>query len=125
MNQPRAASGTRVDETIDVGAPYGSPHPEQDEVPMWFILSFAASTILAILAYAQSKRFVTRRLRYVDAVQSALAPFIAGAVVAVVALPLVAVIPLVGIGTALSLGLAVGLGVSAGAREVKHRLPGY
>ena len=48
---------------------------------MWFILSFAASTILAILAYAQAKNFVTRRLRYVDAVQSALAPIIAGVVV--------------------------------------------
>ena len=92
---------------------------------MWFILSFAASTILAILAYAQAKNFVTRRLRYVDAVQSALAPFVAGVVVAVIALPLVAFLPLVGIGTALGLGFAVGAGVAAGAREVKHKLPGY
>ena len=73
---------------------------------MWFILSFAASTILAILAYAQAKNFVTRRLRYVDAVQSALAPIIAGVAVAVVALPLVAFLPLVGVGTALGLATA-------------------
>jgi hypothetical protein len=92
---------------------------------MWFILSFAASTILAILAYAQAKSFVTRRLRYVDAVQSAIAPFIAGAAAAVIALPIVASVPLVGIGTALGLGLAVGAGVAAGAREVRHKLPGY
>jgi hypothetical protein len=90
---------------------------------MWFLLSFAISTVLAILAYAQARNFVTRRLRYVDAVQSAIAPWIAGAAVAVICLPLVAFIPLVGIGTALTLGLAVGAGVAAGAREVKHKLP--
>jgi hypothetical protein len=92
---------------------------------MWLILSFAASFLLATFAYVQTKGFVTRRLRYVDAVQSVFAPIIAGAVAAVIALPIVAFLPLVGAGTALSLGLAVGFGVSAGAREVKHRLPGY
>ena len=92
---------------------------------MWTILSFAASFLLATFAYAQAKGFVTRRLRYVDAVQSVFAPIIAGAVAAVIALPLAAFLPLVGTGTALSLGLAVGFGVHAGAREVKHRLPGY
>ncbi len=92
---------------------------------MVFILSFAASFLLATFAYVQAKGFVTRRLRYVDAVQSVFAPIIAGAVAAVIALPLVAFIPLVGAGTALSLGLAVGFGVAAGAREVKGRLTGY
>ncbi len=92
---------------------------------MWFLLSFLASTVLAILAYAQARNFVTRRLRYVDAVQSAIAPWIAGAAVAVICLPIVAFLPLVGIGTALTLGLAVGAGVAAGAREVRHKLPGY
>jgi hypothetical protein len=90
---------------------------------MWFLLSFLASTVLAILAYAQARSFVTRRLRYVDAVQSAIAPWIAGAAVAVICLPIVAFLPLVGVGTALVLGLAVGAGVAAGAREVKHKLP--
>ena len=93
---------------------------------MLFLLSFLASSVLAVLAYAQARSFVTRRLRYVDAVQSALAPIVAGVVVAVVALPLVALLPLVGVGPALTLGLAVGAGVAAGAREVKHKLPaGY
>jgi hypothetical protein len=92
---------------------------------MWFLLSFLASTVLAILAYASARNFVTRRLRYVDAVQSALAPIIAGVCVAVICLPIVAFLPLVGFGTALTLGLAVGAGVAAGAREVRHKLPGY
>lgn len=92
---------------------------------MWFLLSFAITTILAMVGYAQARSFVTRRLRYVDAVQSALAPIIAGVAVAVIALPIVAFLPLVGVGTALSLGLAVGAGVATGAREVRHKLPGY
>ncbi|MDB4913209.1 MAG: hypothetical protein JWM95_853 [Gemmatimonadetes bacterium] len=99
---------------------------------MWMILSFAASTVLAILAYAQARNFVTRRLRYVDAVQSTIAPFIAGIGAAVISLPVVSllgVIPIigsiVGFGTALTLGLAVGTGVAAGVRDIRNKLPGY
>ena len=92
---------------------------------MLFLLSFVVSTVIAILAYAQARSFVTRRLRYVDAVQSALAPVIAGAAAAVVALPIVALVPVIGLGTALTVGVAVGAGVAAGAREVKHKLPGF
>lgn len=92
---------------------------------MFFILGFLASTAIAILGYAQAKSFVTRRLRYVDAVQGTLAPFVAGIAAAVIALPVVALIPLIGTGTALSFGLAVGTGVAAGAREVRHSLPRY
>ena len=92
---------------------------------MWVLLSFAISTVLAILAYAQSRNFVTRRLRYVDAVQSRLAPIVAGVATALVASALCALLPLVGVGTALSIGLAVGTGVAAGARDVKRHLPGY
>ena len=40
---------------------------------MWYmILSFVISTALVMLAFAQTRNFVTRRLRYVDAVQSAI-----------------------------------------------------
>ncbi len=90
-----------------------------------FILGFLASTAIAMVAYAQSRNFVTRRLRYVDAVQSAFAPWVAGAAAAVIALPLVAFLPILGVGTALTLGLSVGLGVASGARDVRHHLPGY
>jgi len=34
---------------------------------MIFLLSFLASTVLAIVGFAQARAFVTRRLRYVDA----------------------------------------------------------
>ena len=90
---------------------------------LYILLSFAATTVVAIIAYAQARNFVTRRLRYVDAVQNALAPWVAGIGAAMIAMPLVAIIPLLGIGTALSFGFAVGAGVAAGAREVRGTLP--
>jgi hypothetical protein len=92
---------------------------------MFVILSFAISLVLVTLAYAQSRNFVMRRLRYVDAVQNALAPVVAGLGAAVVTWPIFALLPLVGLGTALSVGFAVGAGVAAGARAVRHSLPRY
>jgi hypothetical protein len=66
-----------------------------------------------------------RRLRYVDAVQNALAPVIAGVGAAVIAWPIFGLLPLLGLGTALSVGFAVGAGVASGARAVRHSLPRY
>jgi ABC-type microcin C transport system permease subunit YejB len=88
------------------------------------LLSFLLSTVVAIVAYAQARNFVTRRLRYVDAVQTAIAPFIAGVAAALIAVPFTA-LPLIGVGTALTFGLAVGAGVAAGARDVRRSLPRY
>jgi hypothetical protein len=92
---------------------------------MIFLLSYLASTVLAIVGFAQARAFVTRRLRYVDVVHSRLAPIVAGVGAALLALPLVAIIPFLGLGTALSFGISVGAGVLAGSRDVRGRLSGY
>jgi hypothetical protein len=92
---------------------------------MIFLLSFLVSTVLAIVGFAQARAFVTRRLRYVDAVHTKLAPIVAGVGAALLALPLVAIIPFLGVGTALSFGISVGAGVLAGSRDVRGRLSGY
>jgi hypothetical protein len=89
-----------------------------------FLLSFLASTVLALVGYSQARAFVTGRLRYVDAIHSAFAPIIAGLGAALLALPLVAIVPFVGAGTALSFGLSVGFGVAAGSRDVRRRISG-
>jgi hypothetical protein len=91
---------------------------------MFVLLSFIAGTLLAMVGYAQARAFVTTRLRYVDAVHTAAAPFIAGIGAALVALPIVAFIPYLGGGTALGFGVAVGAGVASGSREIRRRLPG-
>lgn len=91
----------------------------------FLLLSLLASAAVAVIAYAQARSFVMRRLRYVDAVQGTLAPIVAGIGAALVALPIVALLPLVGVGTALTFGFAVGAGVAAGARQVRTSLPRY
>lgn len=92
---------------------------------MYLILSILISLAASMLAYAQARSFVTRRLRYVDAVQTPLAPFVAGILAFIALLPVAAILPLVGVGTAVSVGIAVGAGVAAGARDVRHSLPRY
>lgn len=84
-----------------------------------FLLSFAIATVLAIVLHGSARRFVRSRLRYVDAVQKAVAPWLAGGAVFCVGAVL-AGLPFIGIGTALTAGLAVGTGVAAGARDIRQ-----
>lgn len=86
---------------------------------MMFLLSFAISFIAATLAYNRSRAFVRTRLRFVDAVQSPLAPILAG-LGAAVAIGIFTFLPLIGAGTALSVGLATGMGVASGAKDAKN-----
>jgi len=87
------------------------------------LIAFALSMAAVIIGFTQAKDFVSRRLRYVDAVRSPLAPIVAGVGAALVALPIVWMLPLVGVGTALAFGLSVGMGVAAGNKEIHRSLP--
>lgn len=80
-------------------------------------LAFAA----AAFGYLSTRGFVRRKLAYVDAVHGGAAPLIAGAIAAVVAMPVMGILPFVGGGTALLFGASVGLGVKAGARDTQRR----
>jgi hypothetical protein len=66
--------------------------------------------------YAWAKGFVRKRLRFVDAVYTRQAPWIAGGAAALVAMPL-ALLPIVTVGTAVVLGIGVGLGVRVAQRD--------
>lgn len=80
------------------------------------LVAFAA----AVFAHGSTRRFVRTRLRYVDAVQRGVVPWMAGGVTFLLASVLVPFLPLVGAGTALSVGLAVGTGVAAGVRDIRR-----
>jgi len=85
---------------------------------LWIGVTGAGS----IWGYVTSRRFVRRRLRFVDAAQKPVAPLLAGGAAALVAAPLAA-LPLLTIGTAAAFGIGIGLGVRHGQNDVK-RLPG-
>jgi len=86
---------------------------------MFFMITALIALTAGFISYAQARRFVSSRLRYVDAAQNRFLPFIAGLGAAVLALPVVFLLPLVGVGTAAILGLGVGTGVAVGAKDVR------
>ena len=67
--------------------------------------------------FVLSRRFVRRRLRFVDALQNPAAPLIAGVVAGAIALP-VTILPLVTILTAAAFGVGVGTGVASGRKAL-------
>jgi len=69
-----------------------------------------------------TRRFVRRRLRFVDAVQSPAAPIVAGVAATAIALP-VTILPLVTVLTAVAFGLGVGGGVASGRKAFKALPP--
>lgn len=100
-----------------------SPQDRDEGVTVFALLAFALSTAAVIIGFTQAKDFVSRKLRYVDAARSPLAPVVAGVGAAIVAAPIVWMLPFVGVGTALAFGLSVGMGVAAGNREIHRSLP--
>lgn len=88
----------------------------------WTAISIAIAFSLALFGFITTRRYVENRLRYVDAVQNPIAPFIAGGATTVVAMLLFSFIPFVGFWSAVSLGVGVFTGVASGARENRRRL---
>lgn len=84
---------------------------------MDLLLWLAATGGAGLYGYIQSRRFVRRRLRFVDAVEKPVAPVVAGSLAALAALPVAALLPVIGVGSALLFGASVGLGVRHGVRD--------
>ena len=82
-------------------------------------VALAASVIAGVGGYLVSRSFVRRRLRFVDAVQSPVAPLIAGAFAFMIALPLT-LLPVVTMSVAVLFGLGCGLGTASGVRALRR-----
>ena len=80
---------------------------------------FFVTLAAGIVGYLVARRFVSRRLRFVDAVQSRFAPVVAAVTGSIAILPLTA-LPLVTIATAVVFGIGAGLGTASGARLVRR-----
>ena len=89
---------------------------------MFELIGLIATGVVSVGGYLQSRRFVRRRLTYVEAVRKPGAAVVAGVGAAVVAMPVVALLPLIGGGTALLFGAGVGAGVAAGAKDIRRRI---
>lgn len=87
---------------------------------MFELVALGVTLGSAIVGYFAARRFVSERLRYVDAVQRPLVPVAIGIGAAIVATPIVWLLPLVGTGTAIIFGASVGVGVAAGRRAIQR-----
>jgi hypothetical protein len=69
--------------------------------------------------YILARNFVRRRLRFVDAIHSPFAPWVAGVTAAVLMWPL-ALLPAISAATAIVFGIGTALGTASGARFLRR-----
>lgn len=84
---------------------------------MLITLGIFVAAVVAGFALASS--FVRRRLRFVDAVYSPAAPWLAGLAVAVIAWP-IAILPIVTTTATTLFGLGAGLGTASGVKALRR-----
>ncbi len=87
---------------------------------MFDLLYLAVTVVAAGAGYLLTRDFVARRLRFVDAIQSPLAPFAVAGLVALVAWPL-ALLPFVTKMTAAVTAIAAGFGTASGAKAIRRQ----
>jgi hypothetical protein len=81
---------------------------------------YLAVTVAAVaVGFLLAKGFVRRRLRFVDAVYSPAAPWIAGLGAALVAWP-AAALPLITTATTTLFGVGAGLGTASGVKALRR-----
>ena len=89
------------------------------------LIGLAAMGAITATGYFKARGFVSRRLRFVSAVQRPGMAVAAGVGAAVAAAPVVWLLPGGGTGTALLFGAGVGAGVHAGVQRIRRNwLPG-
>jgi len=86
---------------------------------MFELIALGIAGATGIFGHTRSRKFVGKRLRYTDLVETPMLGVWAGVAATVVAAPVVALLPVVGAGTALAAGLGVGTGVSLGVRDTQ------
>ena len=81
-----------------------------------YLLSIIAA---AAAGFVLARAFVRRRLRFVDAIRSPMAPWVAGLGVALIVWP-AALLPLVTQTTTALFGVGAGLGTASGVKALKR-----
>ena len=88
--------------------------------PIWSLATLVLATAGGIFAFGFARGFVRRRLRFVDAVRSPVAPVLAAVGGALIILPFTAFLPLVTGLTAAMIGAGTGLGTRSGVKALQR-----
>jgi len=83
------------------------------------LIALLVTVAAAVGGFAIARRFVRRRLRFVDGVYSPAAPYVAGLVAALLAWP-VALLPIVTGVTAAIFGIGAGMGTASGVKALRR-----
>jgi hypothetical protein len=83
------------------------------------MLQLLITIAAGVIGFVLARNFVYRRLRFVDAVHSPMAPIIAGSAAAAAAC-VAAILPFITLATALVFGIGTGLGTASGSRALRH-----
>lgn len=91
--------------------------------PLIGLAAIAVTLVAGVLAFGFARGFVRRRLRFVEAIRSPLAPLVAAVVAALLVAPLT-MLPLVKVVvtglTAAVVGLGAGLGTRSGVKALQR-----
>ena len=84
------------------------------------LLSLVIAAGVGLFTFALARQYVRNRLRFVDAVRTPIAPWIAGMAAWMIALPIAALLPLITGFTAVVFGAATGLGTASGVKALRR-----
>ena len=84
------------------------------------LLSLIISAAAGLFMFGLAREYVRNRLRFVEAVRSPIAPWVAGFAVLLVMSPIAALLPLVTGFTAAVAGIATALGTASGVKALKR-----
>ncbi len=83
-------------------------------------ISSLITVVSGITGFLLTRRFVARRLRFVDAIYSPVAPFLIAALAMLIAWPISA-LPLVSATASAIFGIGAGLGTASGVKVLRRR----
>ena len=86
---------------------------------MSFVISMMIIGAAGLAGFVIAKTFVRRRLRFVDAIYSPLAPLMVGLLAAGVAWPF-AILPIITATMTVIFGIGAGMGTASGVRALKR-----
>lgn len=83
------------------------------------MIGFLLLMAVGIVGFSLSRRYVLRRLRFVDAIRSPVAPLLAGLAAAIVTWPLAA-LPIITTAMSAVFGIGTGIGTASAAKALRR-----
>ena len=91
----------------------------ESHMSIFALITVSITAIAGILGFFWTRRFVARRLRFVDAVYNPAAPFFIAALAMLISWP-ISILPLVSATASAFFGIGAGLGTASGVKALRR-----